>query len=162
IEGPPRSHAPPPHVTNDLELAETVRPRGDPSGVSRPLGGAIGRTGGAGSDPAPLGSMTRGGGTPALLRVTASSCPIGSAVLDERPRRASVPPLIVQALGLLVALGVGALVYQWWQRQSEAPMTGTPVRGTFHSDRLGATLHLPGAGWREQAESFDGKLPQLG
>jgi hypothetical protein len=100
----------------------------------------------------------------AAARVTSSAPPVGAAVLDDRPTANGFPAIVVQVLAVAIAGVIGIMTYQYFQNRDDGDeVTGIPVRGSFHSARLSATLRLPGAGWREQTTGFDGQLlPQLG
>ncbi len=143
-----RSYGPPPVVSMELELADVPR----------------GRT----TNPPPMmGAATTAPGRPIGMnpippvRTTAGAAAIGGAALDDRPRSLGLPPIVVQLVGVGVAVAIGWLTYQHFDGDDDALTAGAPVHGTFHDDRLDLTMRLPGAGWRDQPDGL-GKLPQLG
>jgi len=149
LPDPSRIPTPAPHAsrdvivsTNDLELVDVPRARR-------------------------LSQQPTLGAQPSRLPpVVAKAAPVGGAILDEKPSGGGVgiPKILVQLLGLGVAIAVGYVAYQWSQGafSDDEPITGPAVHGQFHSDRLGVTMRLTGS-WHESPDGIGaGKLPMMG
>jgi hypothetical protein len=149
--GPPPTfeRALPTPVATGLELADVPRrrvastsPPTSPGGPVRPPGMS------------PPSSAIRVG----------AAAPVGAALLDEPPTAGGASRWIGRGVGVAVAAAVVAVTYSYCRDDgaSGGPITGAEVHGTFHSDRLDASLRLPGFGWREVPAGIDGVMAQLG
>lgn len=145
---PPKLELPPtPELgtAGDLELAAPIRPRTP-------------------SHPPPMTGMT--GKSPLMARPAVALPPVsGGAVLDE-PRHGGIiiPGWIKTVVGLAISGVCFYFAYNWAaHRGDDGPITGPAVHGTFHSDRVGASMRLAGANWHDQGGDLNGqKLAELG
>jgi hypothetical protein len=84
--------------------------------------------------------------------------PVGAALLDDAPAPGARRSWALRLLAVAILAGVAVVTYDLLSGDDD----GAAIVGTFHCARLGASLRLPGTGWREDGDHTETKLPMLG